>query len=227
MLDVSRKELKYIIGTDDIYFLKKRLEKVMDPDPHNGDSGYTVRSLYFDSPRDVDYQEKLDGLDNRKKIRMRIYDGNQDVIKLELKAKEGDFQRKRSLSLSRKEAEMMIDEDYLFLLERPEKFAHGLYTMMSTRLYRPKCIVEYDRMAFMNEFNDIRVTFDMRLRALEDPSEFFLGNTECYMVADPSETTLEVKYNGFLFSYIKKVLSCSDKTRISNSKYVRARSFVK
>ncbi len=227
MLDVSRKELKYLIGTDEVYFYKNKLREVMDEDPHNHDEGYTIRSLYFDTLSDDDYYGKLDGLDHRQKIRMRIYDGNSNIIKLELKAKEGDFQRKRSLSLSREEAEMLIDEDYSFLMERPEKFAHAMYVMMSTRGYRPKCIVEYDRMAFMNEFNDIRITFDMRLRALEDPEEFFNTAIDPYPVADPSETTMEVKYNGFLFSYIKENLDIVNRPRISNSKYVRSRSFVK
>lgn len=227
MLDVSRKELKYMIGTDEVYCLKKKLERLLEPDDHNGDGGYTVRSLYFDSYGDKDYEEKLFGLDNRKKIRMRIYDMNTNVIKLELKAKEGDFQRKRSLSLNVEEAARMIDEDYGFLLERPEPFAHAMYTTMITQGYIPKCIVEYDRMAFLNDFNDIRVTLDMNLRALEDPTEFLTGYTACYPVAGPSETTLEIKYNGFLFSYIKQTLDIVDRPRISNSKYVRSRAFVK
>ena len=227
MLDVSRKELKYLVGTDEIYIYKSKLEKIMDADPHNKDGGYTIRSLYFDTFHDNDYMEKIDGLDKRQKIRMRIYDGSTNVIKLELKAKEGDFQRKRSLSLNLEEAESLIDGDYTFLMERPEHFAHGLYTMMHTKGYVPKCIVEYDRMAFMNEFNDIRITFDMNLRALEDPSEFFKANIDAYPVADPGETTMEVKYNGFLFSYIKQTLDVVNRPRISNSKYVRSRAFVK
>ncbi len=228
MPDISRRELKYVIGTDEVYFYRERLEKIMDEDPHNhGGEGYTIRSLYFDTPGDMDYYEKLAGLDDRKKVRLRIYDGRDDVIKLELKAKEGDFQRKRSLTLTREEAHMMIDEDYLFLLERPEKLSKAMYTLLSTRGYRPKCIVEYDRVAYMNEFNDIRITFDMGLRALEDPSDFFSGNSNPYPVADPSESTMEVKYNGFLFSYIKQTLDIVNRPRISNSKYVRARAFVK
>ena len=227
MLDVSRKELKYMIGTEEVYYYKDRLEKIMDADPHNRDGGYTIRSLYFDTLNDKDYYEKLDGVDNRKKIRIRIYDGSTDVIKLELKSKDSDFQRKRSLSLSKEEADMMIDGDYEFLLDRPESFAHGMFSLLTTKGYRPKCIVEYDRLAFMNEVNDIRLTFDMRLRGLEDPQEFFTARTDTYQVCDPSQTTLEVKYNGFLFTYIKDTLDIVNRPRISNSKYVRARAFLK
>ncbi len=227
MLDVSRKELKYLVATDETAMLAKRLGKLMKPDPHNGEAGYTVRSLYFDTFMDDDYWEKIDGLDHRRKIRMRIYGANSETIKLEMKAKDGDFQRKRSLLLSRDEAERMLDTDYSFLMERQEPFAHGLYTFLMTRGYRPKCIVEYDRLAFLDEFNDIRITFDMRLRALEDPEEFFRAGVEPCPAADPAETTMEVKYNGFLFSYIKKALEVADRPRISNSKYVRSRNAVK
>ena len=111
-------------------------------------------------------------------------------------------------------------------MERKEPFAHGLYTMLETRGYLPKCIVEYDRMAFMEEFNDIRITFDMKLRALEEPGDFFAESLELFPVTQPSETTMEVKYNGFLFSYIQKIVNLADRPRISSSKYVRARNLV-
>lgn len=223
MLDVSRRELKYIVNTEEVVFLKEKLAKVLDSDPHNGDRGYVVRSLYFDTLFDHDYQEKEDGLDHRKKVRLRIYGDAGNTVKLELKEKDADFQRKRSLILSRTEAEQMIDTDYLFLLERPEPLAHALYTMLSTQGYRPKCIVEYDRTAFVNEHNDTRITFDERLRAMEGFEDFLSPDRPLYPVTDPSETTMEVKYNGFLFSYIRRTINHADKLRVSNSKYCRAR----
>ena len=49
MLDVSRRELKYLISLADMYSIKKKLSVVMNRDAHNGENGYLVRSLYFDS----------------------------------------------------------------------------------------------------------------------------------------------------------------------------------
>lgn len=37
------------------------LDHVMIQDPHNGAQGYSIRSLYFDSLGERDYQEKVDG----------------------------------------------------------------------------------------------------------------------------------------------------------------------
>jgi len=223
MLDVSRRELKYLVSLNDVAALKKRLTALMKKDSHNGENGYLVRSLYFDSVFDTDFEEKVDGYDNRQKVRLRVYDFDSQTAKLELKEKSGTSQRKRSLLLNREEAEQMIKGEYEFLLGRTESIARWLYTFMVTKCYRPKCIVEYDRFAFCEEVNDTRVTFDMNLRATEASTNLFDRNLVLYPVSHTNEVTMEVKYNGFLYTHIKNEISASDKMQVSNSKYVRAR----
>ena len=51
----------------------------------------------------------------------------------------------------------MIAGDYRFLMQRQEPLAKWLYTFLSVRCYRPKCIVEYDRFAYITEHNDTRI----------------------------------------------------------------------
>ncbi len=227
MLDVQRRELKYLVNTLEMTRIKNDLEKIMESDPHNGAEGYRVRSLYFDTLSDSDFEEKVDGYDKRQKIRIRVYDNQTQTIKLELKVKQLDMQRKYSLLLSKEEAESMIAGDYSFLLTRPEAIAQALYTKMVTCCYRPKCIVEYDRIAFMCDTNDIRVTFDRNLRATESNFNLLEENLVFYPICKQGETTMEVKYNGFLFSYIKQIISTLDKLQVSNSKYCRARMISK
>lgn len=82
MLDIVRKEIKYAISFIDESIIANRLRLVMDCDPHNGTQGYLVRSLYFDTLQNQDYFEKMDGLENRKKIRLRIYDPKDQSAKL-------------------------------------------------------------------------------------------------------------------------------------------------
>ena len=227
MLDVSRKELKYIIPLREVYEIKQKLSSVMSQDAHGKGEGYRVRSLYFDTLFDNDFEDKVDGYDKRQKIRLRIYDTNASTVKLELKQKDAGGQRKRSLSISRQEAQRMITGDYEFLLEHPEELAKSLYTFMITRSYRPKCVVEYDRLAYYRNENDIRITFDMNLRATESNFDIFDEDLILYPVAKPDEVTLEVKFNGFLYSYIKKIINRADKMQVSNSKYCRARRISK
>lgn len=227
MLDVFRKELKYVLSFEEMLPIKNSMQVILPGDKHNGLEGYRVRSLYFDSLHDRDFEDKVDGYDKRQKIRLRIYDIDTCVVKLELKEKEGTSQRKRSLSLSRQEALQMINADYLFLLERAEPIAHWIYGHMMLHCYRPKCIVEYDRMAYYTEKNDTRITFDMRLRATESNYDIFDKNLVLYPIAGSNEVTLEVKFNGFLYTYIKNVLNEANRIQISNSKYCRARMISK
>ena len=227
MIDVSRRELKYLISLERVTELKRHLSSVMQKDAYTNAEGYRVRSLYFDTPFDSDFEQKVDGYDKRQKIRLRVYDPKAETVKLELKEKDGTVQRKCSLLLSREEAERMIAGDYMFLMERKEPLAHWLYTFLMTKCYRPKCIVEYDRYAFCEKTNDIRVTFDMNLRATEASYDLFCENLVLYPVAAPSEVTMEVKYSGFLFTYIKNIISKTEKMQISNSKYCRARNITK
>lgn len=73
MNEVSRQEKKYAINLWDSVALRGRLDAVMHGDAHNGAQGYVIRSLYFDTPDDEDFSGKIDGLELRRKIRLRTY----------------------------------------------------------------------------------------------------------------------------------------------------------
>lgn len=102
MNQVFREEKKFLIHIED--FLKKShtLDQLLTQDEHNGVHGYTIRSLYFDTIEDNDFFEKLNGIETRRKIRLRCYDPNGDTAVLEMKQKQGSKQLKRSLCLKKK-----------------------------------------------------------------------------------------------------------------------------
>lgn len=74
MNEVFRREKKFIITLDEYYRFGGRLAEVMAQDVNNGNEGYVIRSLYFDTLEDQDFYEKEDGVEVRRKIRLRIYD---------------------------------------------------------------------------------------------------------------------------------------------------------
>ena len=224
MLDVLRRELKYQISAENICRIKSKLSYVLSEDEHNKDDGYMVRSLYFDTLTNSDYYDKQAGTDYRKKIRLRIYDPDGKSAKLELKEKQGVFQRKRSLNVSRREAQLLISGDYKCLTEKGE-FGHTLYALMSTEYYRPVCIVQYNRLAFVSPTNDIRITFDKRLASNEGWYNLFDKDLPLYPAGSLGKTIMEVKYNHFLMSYIKDVINQVDKLQISSSKYCQCRLY--
>ena len=224
MNTVMRQEKKYAIDIVEGSTLRSKLSRVMIPDKHNGPRGYTIRSLYFDTPDDSDYTDKIDGLELRRKIRMRIYSPGQDFAMLEMKQKSGAYQLKRSLRMARDDAERLTRGDYSPLLGYDETFAAECYALMSLRCYRPKAVVEYERTAFLARENHIRITLDSCIRASETDLRLFAGRTHYNPVMDESGMVLEVKYNGFILSYVKDLLGDIHRPELSVSKYCLARS---
>lgn len=226
MLEVNRRELKFRLNTAQVPAIRRRLSAFLLPDSHGSENGYLVRSLYFDTLTDSDFQDKVDGCDCRQKIRLRIYGGT-EPIKLELKQKDGGFQRKRSLLVTREEACALMAGNWDFLRRRQEPVAETLYRILMLGCYRPKCIVQYRRVALYTSENDTRITFDSDLRASESNLDLFDLAAPLYPVEPPGTVTLEVKYDRFLFSNVKLALGTEIGSPISNSKYCLARSISK
>ena len=224
VLDVLRTEQKYMLNPQEYAHLRFLLGQTLHRDIHGTDQGYPVRSLYFDTLQNGDFWDKLDGMEMRRKIRLRIYDPEDQTAKLELKEKQGDLQRKRSLSLTRRQAIHLAQGDYQPLLEIADPFALEMYGRMQQFHYVPKCIVEYDRLAFAVTENDTRITLDSNLRATESNLNLFSGNLALYPVSSLGAATLELKFNNFLLSYVKDLTSVTARTRCSISKYCAARN---
>lgn len=224
MNEVFRQEKKYLMTMASMYALSGRLEPVMHQDSHNGAQGYSIRSLYFDTLDERDYQSKVDGLELRRKIRLRIYDPSASFAMLEMKQKEGAYQKKRSLRVEREDARQLAQGQYESLLRYEEPFAAECYALLHGRCYRPKTIVEYRRKAYVAKENKIRITFDHQIRATETCYELFRPDLNLYPVLDSYLGVLEVKYNGFLLSYIKDLIQYADRSELSVSKYCLARS---
>ena len=163
-----RHELKYYINQGAYTFLSKKLSLTMEQDKYARKNGgeYLIRSLYLDDMDDSAFREKLDGIDNRDKFRIRIYNMSDAAIKLECKHKEGGYIKKTSLALSREEYERLRKGDYTFLLHRPEPFARRMFAEFATKPLRPCVIVDYMREAYTFPVQDVRVTFDKDVRRL-------------------------------------------------------------
>ena len=216
---VLREEKKFLISIDEFISLSHKLGNIMLSDPHNGTHGYTIRSLYYDR----DYFEKQAGVELRRKIRLRCYDPKADYAMLEIKQKQGANQLKRSLKLKREDAVRLTLGDYSPLLSYSEPFAAECYALMNTKCYLPKTIVEYNRKAYIAKENKIRVTFDNHIVSTESCFDLFSENLNMNPVLDPYNVVLEVKFNGFLLEYIKRMINPVNRSELSVSKYVLAR----
>ncbi|MGI6069653.1 MAG: polyphosphate polymerase domain-containing protein [Blautia sp.] len=224
MNEVLRQEKKYLLDYRQFRKLDGMYEQVLMPDAHNGIYGYPIRSLYFDTLEDTDFYDKEEGYELRRKIRLRTYAPGADFAMLEMKQKQGDYQKKRSLCLERDAARSLTRGDYSVLLDVEDPFARECYGILNLYAYRPKTVVEYQRKAYVAKENKIRLTFDHGIRASEVNYDIFDEKLNLYPVMEPYLVVLEVKYNGFLLSYIKDLLDACGKTPVSVSKYCLARS---
>ena len=220
---VYREEKKFLVNLEEFRRLAHHWDQFLMEDEHNGALGYHVRSLYFDTLYDNDYFEKLDGVELRRKIRLRIYNPEDSFALLEMKQKQGQYQLKRSLRITRDDANEIISGNYTPLLRYQEDFAAECYSLMQMQVYRPKTIVEYRRKAFIAKENKIRITFDHQIVSTESDMNLFAKDLNMNPVLDPFLAVLEVKFNGFLLDYIKDLISNAQKNELSVSKYMLAR----
>lgn len=224
MRTVFRKEIKYVIPAEGYYRLEKQLDALMHRDRNGIRGTYMVRSQYFDALNDRDLLDNFDGLMEKRKIRIRIYAMDTTWAKLEYKCKSGSDSVKHSIDLTREEAEQMERHQYGFLALRKEPLAQRLYIKMIQNVYRPKTIVAYDRTAFLYGPSDVRVTFDHNLRGTVGGYGLFDESAFLLPLMQPDVGILEVKFNDFLPTPIKSVVSQLDSLALASSKYSMARS---
>ena len=183
-----RNEWKYLISEWEAFSLCQRLEPFLAHDSHAKDGVYMIRSLYFDDMWDSSYNEKLMGVEDRCKWRIRCYNCSDSTIKLERKLKKGAYIHKDSASLTRQETDDIIAGRGEFLLDHPAPLCREFYYEWRTRQYRPKVIVDYDREPLILPEGDVRITFDRHVRAA-------VGS---YDIFDPNLATLETLPDGML-----------------------------
>lgn len=223
MNTVMREEKKFLISLEEFRSKSHYLDGLLLQDEHNGIDGYIIRSLYFDTVYDDDFFEKLEGVETRRKIRLRIYDPKQDFAMLEMKQKEGAAQKKRSLRMTRADAEALIGGNHRVLMNYGEPFAKECYGLMQYKCYRPRTIVQYNRKAYIAKENKIRITFDNNIVATESNFDLFSQKLLTYPVLDKFNVVLEVKFNGFLLDYVRQFINSINKSELSVSKYALAR----
>ena len=96
-----RHELKYYINPAEYFLLSRALDRVLERDP-NGDqenNEYHIRSLYFDTIDNTALVDKLSGVKDRDKYRIRIYNFSDKFIRMECKTKVGSLISKRSVAI--------------------------------------------------------------------------------------------------------------------------------
>lgn len=220
----QRKEIKYIVPLGRALAIGEQLDRLLQRDEHCADGPYLVRSLYFDSANQIDFAEKLAGVINRKKVRLRSYDKEASLCKLEIKQKTDDRQQKLSLMISASDAAEISHGNITVLKKYFDTSETSLkaYGIMAQGLYRPVAQIAYDRLAYKYPMYDTRITLDMNVRSSESNLDLFSPDVR-YTPIMREDAVLEVKYSGKPMGFLSALFAQFHLTQGTFSKYCAGR----
>lgn len=219
-----RHEWKHEINPCDMAILRQRLRAVMKPDPHASNGSYFVRSLYFDNAADRVLRDKLDGINNREKFRIRYYNHDPSLIRLEKKSKRSGLVCKESALLTAAEVQLLIDGRWEWMKESDKPLVCELYSKMISQGLRPRTIVDYTREPFIYGPGNVRVTLDYSIRTGLHSTDFL--NCQCVTVPIGSRPIImEVKWDHFLPDLIWDIVQLESRRTTAFSKYAICRIY--
>ena len=220
-----RNEWKYSLTNQELSLLKSRISEVMELDSHTPAKGrYIIHSLYFDDYKDTSVYTTDSGLSKRFKWRIRYYDEDLNYIVLERKEKLASRCHKKSCRLTLEEYEKIVTGNITDLVyETDKKLIKELARDMLLYDYRPKVIIDYERIAYVEEITNVRITFDMKISASYDLEHFIDGDYTRFYINPSGINVLEVKFDEILPSYIRKIVESYGFKQTSFSKYYYGR----
>lgn len=230
---MQRLEYKYYIPEKYLTNLRNDISQYLKHDIYakfRPNFEYTVRSIYLDSSKLHTYQEKLSGIKERSKFRIRTYNqqSNDSLAFFEIKRKDSDFISKdRSKILCRNIESFLSTKDFSLLAgsqrdkTQRETFARNFLYYFCLHQLKPTVLVTYEREAFECKFGTgIRITFDknIRARATSTLSELFVDDKMIPSLI--GFFVLEVKFSKILPNWLPRVMNKYGLFREAASKYV-------
>ena len=221
-----RLEYKYIVPTHKMENLRELLLPFVEYDPYSNidESGeYTVKSIYLDSKKFKDYQDKCDGIYKRKKIRIRGYNSitHDSKMFLEIKKKIGTHIYKNRSHIRFSELKGFLENKSLDSIESKKDISDAekfLYYYVKGSL-NPITLVTYEREAFFSKFDkSLRITFDknIRYKKAENCDILFSEHSD---TIKSDFFVLEIKFTKGFPDWLQKILQSLDLKRGSFSKY--------
>lgn len=200
----------------------------MEKDSHTPDNGrYLIHSLYFDDYKDTSVYTTNSGLSKRFKWRIRYYGDDLDYIVLERKEKINSRCHKKSCKLTLTEYDKIISGNITDIVyDTNKELLKELARDMLIYDYRPKVIVDYERIAYVEEITNVRITFDMKISASYELEHFLDGDYTKFYIQDTGENVLEVKFDDILPSYIRNIVESYGFNQTSFSKYYYSRKII-
>lgn len=223
-----RHELKYLISGAQLQMLRSRINHLIPMDSHVGSNdAYAIRSLYFDDLHDRCYFENENGTDPREKFRIRIYNHSTERITLECKRKERGKTLKTACPLTVEQTEMLMHGKPLAFTEKMPALLRKFNLQILTRKMRPVVIVEYDRIPYVYQHGNVRITLDTNISSSKAVTCFLDDKIPKRPVMPLGQQLLEVKYDEYLPDFIFTSLQLQNLRQTAFSKYYICRRYTR
>ena len=225
-----KREYKYLVPNEKIDELRDAIRPFVNLDGYadiTSKKEYTVRSIYLDNSSLKFYNEKLDGLQNRKKLRIRGYNeqGINSIIFLEIKRKfENNIYKNRTSGYFETLEDFLLNGNSEYFVVNANKDeienANKFLFHYKIKMLKPVSLIVYDREAYFSKFDsNTRITFDKNLRYSSMPSFNLLYNEEILKLAMKNFFVLEIKFYRGYSQLLQKVLRQFNLARLAVSKY--------
>ena len=174
-----------------------------------------VNSIYFDTYDYNSIRENLDGVSNKKKIRIRWY-GDKNTTKnpiIETKSKKGFETKKESMPIRE------LDDLKVFSLKNLKILKETInLKLKQKKIIYPVLTTHYEREYFISLNGKIRATIDYDLKSV------FLNNSSQIDIIKNFKNIciLELKYSTSLDKYVRKNLKDISLRLSKNSKFVNS-----
>lgn len=222
-----RHELKYYINNLQFEEIKKRLSFLLPTDKNTTEGGsYFVRSLYFDDYKDTSYYQVLNGISKREKYRIRYYNYDLNYICLEKKDKLNNMTNKTSCRVTKEQVEDLL-QGKLEIKQQNHKLLNEFILRTKFYGYKPVVIIDYDRIPYIYEVGNVRLTLDYNIAMDYNVNDFFKRKNLKIPIIEKGMKILEVKYDGYLPNYIAWLIASNTLEKTAYSKYLRGREMQK
>lgn len=228
-----RHEFKYILAPHHACLIEEYINRRhLATDEYGGAEPYDITSLYFDTPRLRDYNDKQAGLASRRKLRARIYGGDffdptLETVWLELKRKENMTTFKYRIPIPLSDWRMFcglngeqFDIGSIYGAHKDNEALRRFAFPFLLDGYKPHIVVRYKRRAFEGEFfHNFRLTLDSDIETCRWGDA--LRALPLRPVA-PGKVVMEVKFTESMPWWFRHLIETYGLSRQIFSKYVNS-----
>ena len=226
---LTRYEFKYFVSNNVANSIFDIAQNFMNLDKFASKikgKSYFVRSLYFDNSQYDNFFEKVDGMQIRKKFRLRTYDNrfnNKSNFYLEMKGRKQDRIIKKRVKIENEDLEYF--HSFKNMNELQLKYNSDLINDFifseKRKKIKPKILVDYFRKPLINKYGlYFRLTLDSKI-VVSKSNNLFNDKSFCFPIKySPGYTILEVKFERSIPAWFHRVVQSFSLNRKSISKFV-------